>query len=329
MLASLLKGVAIAAAAFFLTSPADAHSIRDRVKERMEQRRGDSADNLREAAIEHGGVRRTYLVHVPRSIALSNAPAPLVLAFHGGGGDAGYMADDSRYGLISKSDAAGFIVVFPSGFSKLPGGKFATWNAGNCCGDARDREIDDVGFARALVKRLQATHKIDPKRVYATGMSNGGMMSHRLACEAADIFAAVASVAGTDNMKSCNPSRPISVLHIHAKNDTHVLFDGGAGKDAFRDPSKVTEFTSVAETINRWSKRDQCDAQAVKTVDKVGAYCEARSCSGQSTVALCVTDTGGHSWPGADVTRSGKEGPSQALEANDVIWDFFKDRRLP
>ena len=89
-------------------------------------------------------------------------------------------------------------------------------------------------------------------------MSNGGMLSHRLACDAADLFRAVASVAGTDATLQCNPSRPISVLHIHARDDDHVLFGGGAGQGAFRDASKVTDFVSVPETIARWVKRDQC-----------------------------------------------------------------------
>ncbi|MDN8872721.1 prolyl oligopeptidase family serine peptidase, partial [Staphylococcus aureus] len=86
------------------------------------------------------------------------------------------------------------------------------------------------------------------KRVYATGMSNGGMMAYRLACEASDIFKAIAAVAGTDNTLSCTPAKPISILHIHAKDDDHVLFAGGAGKEAFRDLSQVTEFMSVPKT---------------------------------------------------------------------------------
>lgn len=190
---------------------------------------------------------------------------------------------------------------------------------------ARDDKVDDVGYVRALVGRLKAQVNVDSTRIFAIGMSNGGMLSHRLACEMADVFNAVASVAGTEGTASCHPSRPISVLHIHARNDTHVLFNGGAGPDAFRDPSKVTDFTSVPETISRWVARNRCATGPVRTLQRPGAMCETYSgCDGDVKVQLCVTESGGHSWPGARTVRRGKEGAAQALSANDVMWEFFK-----
>ena len=274
--------------------------------------------------LSHQGQSRKYLVHVPPGYKPA-VPTPLVLAFHGGGGHAEFMADEARYGLIGKSDREGFVVVFPNGYSKFPGGRFATWNAGGCCGDARDRAVDEVGFVRAVVAQVKLQVNIDSARIFATGMSNGGMMAHRLACEAPDVFRAVASVAGTDATASCAPSRPVSVLHIHARDDTHVLFNGGAGKDAFRDRSKVMDFVSVPDTMARWVKRDQCNPTPRHVLDKPGAYCEAYpGCANGVSVQFCVTEDGGHSWPGAKTVRRGKEGASQALDANDVIWDFFQ-----
>lgn len=300
-------------------------TLRDRIKARIEQRRAERGNEAPAQGLQELQVQgRKVLVHLPRGHDAAQ-PAPLVLAFHGGGGHAEYMADDSHYGLQKKADEAGFVVAFPNGYSKLPGGRFATWNAGGCCGDARDRGVDDVGFARAVVAALEARYRIDATRVFATGMSNGGMMSHRLACEAADVFRAVASVAGTDATARCAPSRPISVLHIHARDDDHVLFDGGAGPGAFRDDSKVMNFVSVPETLSRWVQRDHCTAPAQRTLDTPGATCEAyRGCDGGVSVQLCVTETGGHSWPGAQRVRRGKEGASQALDADDVIWRFFE-----
>jgi polyhydroxybutyrate depolymerase len=265
-----------------------------------------------------------YLVHVPRNVDPAR-PAPLLMALHGGGGNMQLQAKDANYGLISKSEQVGFIAVFPNGYSPFPGGRLATWNAGNCCGAARDKGIDDVGFVRAVLADVQRRLAVDERRIYASGMSNGGMMAQRLACEAADVFAGVAAVAGTDNTRSCKPARPIAVLEIHARNDDHVLFDGGAGKAAFRDASKVTDFTSVPETITRWTRRNQCSsAPPTRVLARPGAYCERYSgCSDGAAVQLCVTETGGHSWPGAGQVRGGKEAPSQAISANDVMWDFF------
>jgi len=272
------------------------------------------------------GVTRRYMVHVPKSIDPA-VPAPLLLAFHGGGGSMQWQADDARYGLISASERHGFVAVFPNGSSPFPGGRLATWNAGRCCGSARDKGVDDVAYVRAVVAAVQHQLNIDAKRIYATGMSNGGMLVHRLACEAADLFQAVASVAGTDNTLSCAPSRPISVLQIHARDDDHVLFDGGAGPGAFRDESKVTDFTSVPRTIANWTERNGCTAPPLRVLEQPGAYCERHAgCRGGVAVQLCVTETGGHSWPGAGEVRRGKAAASQALSANDMMWDFFSGR---
>lgn len=313
-----------AALAALLPAAQAQETLRERLKARIEQRRAERGSEAPAALQELQVQGRKVLVHVPPTLDPARA-APLVLALHGGGGHAEHMADDSHYGLQKKADEAGFIVAFPNGYSKLPGGKFATWNAGGCCGDARDRGSDDVAFARAVVAAVQARWRVDAGRVFATGMSNGGMLAHRLACEAADVFRAVASVAGTDATERCAPSRPISVLHIHARDDDHVLFEGGAGAGAFRDTSKVMAFVSVPETVARWAARDRCTAPAQRKLEVPGAFCEAHTgCADGREVQLCVTETGGHSWPGAPTVRRGKPGASTALNANDVIWRFFE-----
>ena len=272
--------------------------------------------------IEHDGLTRMYRVHVPARYDPAT-PAPLLFALHGGGGDMDHQATDAYYGIIGTSEREGFIAVFPNGYSKLASGKLATWNAGECCGAARDDGVDDVGFIRRVAERVVHQANIDRQRIYATGMSNGAMMAYRLACEMSDVFRAIAPVAGTDNTRHCRPHRPVAVLHIHARDDDHVLYDGGAGP-AVRDKSKVTDFVSVPDTVAKWAQLDGCHATPRRILERPGAHCEQYSpCQGRARLQLCVTETGGHSWPGGQKPRAG-EPPSQAISANEVMWDFFK-----
>jgi len=305
-------------------------SLRERLKERREQRLRE-ADASTDSKITrpgdyvftvvHDGLARKYRVHVPTGYDPAT-PAPVLFALHGGGGNMDYQANDQRYGLISTSEREGFIAVFPNGYSKLRSGKFATWNAGACCGDARDKNIDDVGVIRRVVDDVTGKLNVDRNRFFAAGMSNGGMMSYRLACELSDTFSAIAAVAGTDNTTTCQPKKPMAILHIHAKNDDHVLFNGGAGPGAFRDESKITQFTSVPATVSKWVASSRCNPTPKRILEKPGAYCDLYSpCQANVSVQLCVTDTGGHSWPGGTKPRS--ESPSSAISANDVMWKFF------
>lgn len=313
-------------------------TFRQRLKERWQQRQQqketpDTNTNA-DAAIRrpgdytfhivHDGLTRMYRVHVPSKYNPAS-PVPLLVALHGGGGSMDYQADDTHYGLISKSEREGFIAVFPNGYSKLKSGKFATWNAGNCCGGARDENVDDVGFIRQVVATVTRQMNIDRNRIYATGMSNGGMMAYRLACKMSDVFKAVAPVAGTDNTRDCHPAHPVAVLHIHARDDDHVLFNGGAGS-GLPDKSKVTNFTSVPDTVAKWTRMNGCSATPRRVLETNGAYCERYSpCQQQADVQLCVTESGGHSWPGGQKARGNKP-PSQAISADDVMWDFFNRR---
>lgn len=269
-----------------------------------------------ELSLRHEGRDRGFIVHVPKSYR-ADRPAPLVLALHGGGGSMEVMARDRLYGLVSQSEASGWVVVFPNGYSRMSG-KFATWNAGLCCGAARDRGSDDVGFLRLVVAEVQQRLRIDPQRIFATGMSNGAMMSYRLACEASDLFRAIAAVAGTDGMADCRPSRPVPVFHIHARDDDRVLFNGGSGSAS----DTHADFVSVPATVDRWARLNACGGATQTVVQRAGVTCEVRSgCQDGAEVRLCVTDSGGHSWPGGRKALGGKG--STALDATDAIWDFF------
>jgi polyhydroxybutyrate depolymerase len=312
--------------------------LRERLRERVVERAGQriaaeappatllrpgtriTAPGRYEIRLRHGGRDRMALIHVPRNWQAASA-SPLVMALHGGGGGALFQADDSNYGLITKAEQAGFIAVFPNGISPAKSGMLATWNAGNCCARARDEKVDDVGFLRAVVADVRGRIEVDAGRVYAIGMSNGGMMSYRLACEAADVFRGIMAVAGTDNTQSCRPARPVPVLHIHARDDDRVIFTGGAG-EAFRKETLVTDFVSVQATVDKWVRLNRATNPARRVLSVNGASCERHEAGpGGAPVQLCVTESGGHSWPGGSKDRG--EAPSQAIRANDVMWDFF------
>lgn len=272
--------------------------------------------------IMQGDLRRYYRVHVPASYDAKKL-TPVIVVLHGGGGDMTIQSNEEYYHQISSSEKQGFIAVFPNGYSKFQSGKLATWNAGGCCAEARDKKIDDVGFIRTVIKNLGSQLSIDRNRVFATGISNGGMMSYRLACEMADTFKAIAAVAASDGTVTCQPNRPISILHIHAKDDDHVLFDGGAGPGrGTRDKAQVMDFPSVPSVVAKWVKLNKCDSSPKRVLDKPGVYCDLYSkCEAGVSVELCVTDSGGHSWPGGKKPRGG-EG-STAISANEVMWEFF------
>lgn len=267
--------------------------------------------------IQHGGRARTYRVHVPPGY-VSSEPAPLVVALHGGGLDR--QAGDGISSLARESDRQGFIVAFPDAY-KAPGrNSTAAWNAGTCCGAAHEQKVDDVGFIETVVGDVFRQLSISRLHIYAAGMSDGGMMAYRLACERPFLFRAVASVGGTDNTTSCAPGKPVSVLHIHARNDPRVLFAGLPDAPA---GSKVANFTSAPETAEKWARLDGCMEAPRPILDKAGVSCKAYSyCRSQAEVQLCATDSGGHSWPGSS-TRRGGDSPSQAIGATQTIWAFF------
>lgn len=271
-------------------------------------------------SIEHEGKTRQYMAYIPQSYRRTQA-TPLVLSLHGGTGNMSIQANDKIYRLISKSEEAGFIAVFPNGYSRLRSGKFATWNAGKCCGKAQSKQVDDVGFLRKVIADVKTRANIDGNRIYSNGMSNGGMMSYRLACELSDTISAIGAVAGTDNTTHCTPKKPVSIIHIHAIDDDHVQFNGGSGVKALAG----VDFVSVPTTINKWVSKNACNPKPKRVLTTKGAYCDLYTgCKDNTQVKLCVTDSGGHSWPGSQKRGFKKTKASQAMSATDMIWDFYQ-----
>lgn len=273
-----------------------------------------------------GDLKRNYLVHIPPKYD-SKKPTPVVLAFHGGGGNADSMIVFS--GLNKKADDAGFIVVYPSGTGRLE--KVLTFNGGNCCGHAMNNKIDDVEFTRKILDDLAKSANIDPKRVFATGMSNGGIMSYLLASKLSDRIAAIAPVGGPMGTETCKPKRPVSVIHFHGTDDEHAPFKGGKGKGGKGKGLSGTEFYSVEHSIQSWVKANGCEKEPVVTklpdTAKDGTTITRKTYgSGKdgAEVVLIVIEGGGHTWPGQEPRLKALGKSTKNISANDLMWEFFE-----
>lgn len=273
-------------------------------------------------SFQHDDLERTYLLQVPPAYDGSQ-PVPLVLSFHGGGGNANTQIQTS--GFSELADEEGFIVVYPNGTGRRAD-ELLTWNGGACCAYAAENQIDDVGFVRALIAELEAQYNIDPKRIFATGMSNGGIFSYRLACDASDIFAAVAPVAGTQNYALCEPAEPVSVIHFHGTDDGHVGYNGGAGPDSFVE----VPFTSVSESIDFWLDQNQCSKMPQTESFSDIQHDTYADCANNSAVELYTILGGKHAWPGGGGPAwPGGDQPTQSISATQLIWEFFEAHPKP
>jgi poly(3-hydroxybutyrate) depolymerase len=236
-------------------------------------------------AIQFQNLTRHYNVHVPPSYD-GSVPVALVLDFHGWMNDPGTEQSLSHFDVVSDSSSGGFIVAYPEGYEGT--GSQRSWNAGTCCPPATTDNIDDVGFVRAVVADIESQANIDPRRIYATGLSNGGGMSHRLACEAADLFAAVSPVACPlllDPFTLCQPIRPISVLHFAGLTDQVVPYNGGESQvfSGIFLPSSPDSFAY-------WVGTDGCGNGQPEIVEDLGngASCDTHTtCAAGVEVGFC------------------------------------------
>jgi polyhydroxybutyrate depolymerase len=270
-----------------------------------------------------GEQKRTYLVHVPKDYD-PKKPAPVVLALHGAAMNGSMMVWFS--GLNKKSDQAGFIVVYPSGTGTGP---FLIWNAGGFKGKMAEGRADDVAFIGKLLDDLATVVKVDEKRVYACGMSNGGMMCYRLAAELSDRIAAIAPVAGAIAIDESKPKRPVPVIHFHGTKDTFVPFEMAKAKTP-----KFMKLKGVEDSIQTWVKLNGCDEKPkTETLSKDGDEMKVtRKTYGGgkdgSEVVLVVIEEGGHTWPGMTPPTIFMGKSAMNVSANDLMWEFFQKHKL-
>jgi polyhydroxybutyrate depolymerase len=282
-------------------------------------------DHLRRLTVD--GRRRSYWVHVPPGYDPSN-PTPVVIAFHGALMNGSMMP--AFTGLSAKADAAGFVVVYPNGLGVGQTALF--FNAGAAPVGEGAGPADDVKFTAALLDDLARVVTVDRRRVFATGMSNGGMMAHRVAAELADRIAAAAPVAGTLALPHLRPSRPVPMMIFHGTADDIVPYHGRPGG---RQPATM-QFRSVPDTVQAWVDLDGCPAQGqtVATPDRAGDGTTITTttygpATGGTEVVLVRINGGGHTWPGVRPPVAFIGVATANVSADDLMWAFFQRHPMP
>lgn len=269
------------------------------------------------------GGARTFTVYLPEDEA-GAARLPIVIVLHGGLGSGGYAA--SQTGLMNYVDRNRFIAVFPDG-------KSAHWNDGR---NTMSSGPDDVAFLRELIARIVQKLRGDPARVFVAGISNGGMMAQRMACDAADAVTAIGAVAANmpaDLIRRCRPSRPVPVVLFNGTGDRIMPWSGGSIATSTLFDTPGGEVVSTMDTFDFWSQVDGCGE---KTVDIVPAtHVErhtSRGCQAGSQVILYAIDRGGHGWPGSiprtDFERAIAGYVTTEISASVILVQFFRQYGL-
>lgn len=293
-------------------------------------------DPLVRGTLMHDGLERTYELYVPSTLDPSQ-PAPLLIGLHGGAGTGADVHGVTLGGFSRIADRENAIVVYPNGVE-------GHWNDGRIGLDHRSvsENIDDVGFIAALIDELAATYNIDLKRVYVTGLSNGGAMSFRLACDLGDRIAAAAPVIFTmaeEQVTMCNPTRPVPILIMNGTADPIIPYEGGQAD--ILDVYYVGQLVSTAASVDFWRQHNQCPETAIAATETLRDRVRRDDstvertiygpCADGSEVVLYTIVGGGHTWPGGiQYLPQSLIGPTNRdIRATDEIWAFFSRHTLP
>lgn len=275
-------------------------------------------------SIESGEFDRTFTVHIPQGYDHQTA-SPLVFVFHGGGGDAEGM---QGLGFNALADRDEVIVVYPNGIEK-------NWADGRGTTDAALAGADDVTFVRDMIDELSSRQNIDAGAVFATGISNGGIFSHRLACDLADRIVAIGPVVGSlasDYRSTCNPSEEIGVISIRGTEDPFINFEGGdSTHNTFEMLGAGGLIESAADARFFWASQNGCDDAVVEELEPVDTDDPTRvtrvtheGCEGGVRVVYYTVEGMGHTWPPKEGAAPRISGPSSSqLNATELVWEFF------
>jgi len=276
-------------------------------------------------SLYHDGIKRTYGVHLPSNYGDGRQKVPVVIYLHGGGGDIDAAYQD---GIDKISDKYGFILAIPAATRTLWWQPSSTrwnggeWGGGECCGTT-----DDVGFISEMIAKLRLQYNVNLNQIYATGISNGGLMANRLACELSDKIAAVAVVAPTAIPQNCVPSIPVSVMDIHGTGDPCNPYDGSKPAGACGEVSYTR--MSPAEVVESWLNILGCSQEYATVYENGSANCISYNGSNGAEVTFCKVEKMGHTWPGgSQYLPESIVGPVSNDISADQIWDFFQRHSL-
>ncbi len=281
-----------------------------------------AAANTELQTLKVDGNARLYLLHD----FSHGKPAPLVILLHGGGGSGDNMAGQTGFDELAKRE--GLVTAYPYGSNRLFNERLLTWNAGHCCAYAMTGKIDDVHFISMLIDELVASGKVDPTRVYVTGLSNGGMMTHKLGIALHDKLAAIAPVISSLFGDEPVHEFKLPTLIINGADDETVKPQGGELKIAAlsgplgRQAAADKPVLPIVSQSEYWARVNGCTHYTTNSTENF----DLRSyddCRNSSAVQSYVVKHNGHAWPGGTAPRKQAAQPTQAVNANELIWSFF------
>ena len=271
--------------------------------------------NRSNGSIVSWGQKREYLLYVPRSYDRTK-PTPLVISMHGGAMWPAAQKETSQWNKVAESQ--GFIVVYPSG---IRGDGPRHWRVGRGAGLMRD-----VRFISELIDTLEAAYNIDPARIYANGLSNGGGMAFVLSCTLSDRIAAVGMVAAAQLLpwSWCTDPRPVPMIAFHGTADRVTPYNGGASWVAPRP------FPNVLTWAANWARRNRCGHNPVESAVAADVTrLEYTNCADDAAVVLYTVREGGHTWPGGKPLPEWFVGTtSRSIDATSQMWAFFREHPL-
>jgi len=275
-------------------------------------------------SLMHDGASRSWGEIIPHRCRIEAQPCPVIVFLHGGGGMLNGVELAQRVGMAESAPGRDYVLLAPDALDQ-------NWNDGR---SEIAGGIDDVGFIRAMLGDLQRRARIDRERIFATGASNGGMMSFRLGCEASDLFRAIAPVIASmsvDLVRSCSPEKGVSVLMIQGTADTLMPYGGGPVAARFGSRGSVV---SSEQTLELWARILDCRQSPTRSrLGRAGdptsvSILRYQGCSRDgAALQRWTVEGGGHTWPGTRSNRLVERmfGPTADFTATDVILDFFSE----